>query len=77
MAFFPLKSTVFPTVKSFAHNLIHKRCAEPALRRSMQNSAAETASIAQISLRSGSTGQFRLFASRLHEHCTACLIFAQ
>lgn len=29
---FPLKSRVFPTVKSFAHNLIHKRCAELAGR---------------------------------------------
>lgn len=25
---FPYKSTIFPTVKSLAHNLIHKRCAE-------------------------------------------------
>jgi hypothetical protein len=25
---FPLESTVFPSVKSLAHSLIHKRCAE-------------------------------------------------
>ena len=64
---FPYKSMLFPTVKSLAHNLIHKRCAEPAARLRLTVicffDANAVGIIAFAAMTEGNRPDFRLFAT--------------